>query len=226
MTHRVAPRRGSPRLARLFAALGCLAAAAGIAGAQARATKAASAPVADSLAIQPPTRQSWTSDKMRFGIGDIVTILISERTQASANLTDNNSETRLKQLGLDIEPPANPTGVSPNIKTNMEFDHTGNSRKRGEALRQNDFRSMISARVVAVSPTGMLQLRGHKLVNVDNNQQDVVVTGWVRPQDIAVGTNTIESSRIADAQIDYGQKGALGRPRTGLLSRLLGVLWP
>ena len=68
----------------------------------------------------------------------------------------------------------------------------------------------------------MLQISGHKLVDVDKNQQDVTVSGWIRPQDIAVGSNTVESARIADATINYVQKGALGRPRSGILGRVLG----
>ena len=76
---------------------GAMALATATLGAQARtgagAAKAAP-PVLDSLAAAPAQRQSWTSDKQRLGIGDIVTILIDERTLASANLTDNNSETK------------------------------------------------------------------------------------------------------------------------------------
>lgn len=194
--------------------------------AQGRGGKAAAAPVMDSLSLVPQGRQSWTSDKMRFQIGDIVTIVISERTLASANLTDNSSDARRKQLGLDIEPPAGPTGSSNNMTATVDVSSAGDSRKRGQVLRQNDFQSAVSARVVAVSPRGMLRIRGHKLVNVDKNQQDVVISGWVRPQDIAVGGNTVESARIADAEIQYAQKGALGRPRAGIISRLLGALWP
>jgi flagellar L-ring protein precursor FlgH len=196
--------------------------------AQARGGRGAAPPPPppDSLATQPPTRQSWTSDRMRYGIGDIVTVLIDERTAASANLTDNNSETRKKGLGLDIEPPSQPGAPSASTKVTMGFDNNGNSRKSGQALRQNEFRSVMSARVIGVSPTGMLRIRGHKLVNVDKNQQDVTVTGWIRPQDITVGSNTVESTRIADAEIDYGQKGALGAARTGILSKVLGIIWP
>ena len=190
-------------------------------------TKRPAAPVvADSFAIQPPSRASWTSDRQRYGIGDIVTILIDERTLASANLTDNNSESKQKSLGLDIAPPASPGAPSAAMKATMDFNQAGDSRKNGDAVRGNSFRSALSARVIAVSPTGMLQVRGKKSVNVDENQQDVTVTGWIRPQDIAVGTNIIESSRLADAEVVYGQKGALGKPRSGLLSRMLGALWP
>lgn len=217
-------RRG---LSHLAGAMVPIAIAASMAQAQARPAKPAAAKaIADSSMINPPVRQSWTSDKMRFGIGDIVTIIIRESTAASANLTDNNSETRKKTLGLDIEPPASPTGISTNVKMTMGFNNNGTSRKSGDAVRQNDFHTLMSARVIGVSPTGMLQIRGHKIVNVDKNQQDVTVKGWIRPQDITIGVNTIESSRIADAEIDYGQKGALGKPRSGLLSKILGALWP
>ena len=198
-------------------------------GAQARPATgrgAAQPPVLDSLAAAPSQRQSWTSDKPRLGIGDIVTILIDERTLAAANLSDNNSETRKKGLGLDVEPPGSPGKPSVGIKATADFNNDGSSRKQGEATRKNTFESEMSARVIAVSPTGMLRIRGHKLVNVDKNMQDVTVTGWIRPQDIAIATNTISSARIADAEVNYAQKGALGKPRSGILSRIFGAIWP
>jgi flagellar L-ring protein precursor FlgH len=195
--------------------------------AQARpGSKAAAPPVADSFALQPPVRQSWTSDKMRFLVGDIVTIIVNEQTSASANLTDNNTETRKKGMGLLIEPPSQPGVPTANTKVNMAFNNDGDSRKSGTALRTNTFSSTITARVVGVSPGGMLQIKAHKMVNVDKNQQDVTLSGWIRPQDIDAGSNTIASDRIADASIDYGQKGALGKPRSGLLSKVLGAIWP
>ena len=85
----------------------------------------------------------------------------------------------------------------------------------------------MSVRVIGVSPQGMLQIRGHKLVNIDKNQQDVVVTGWIRPQDVDVASNAVLSTKIADAQIEYAQKGgSLGTPRSGILSKVLGIIWP
>jgi flagellar L-ring protein precursor FlgH len=211
----------------LLLSLAASAAHAQAAPAAARGRPANAAPaMVDSLAAQPAMRQSWTSDKMRFGVGDIVTILIVERTAASANLTDNNTDNRKKGMDLHNQPPSSPGAPSSNVAVTMGFDNNGDSRKSGQALRQNDFRSTISARVIAVSPTGMLRIRGHKMVNVDKNQQDVTVTGWIRPQDVGVGNNSVESTRIADAEIDYGQKGALGTPKSGILSKVLGLVWP
>ena len=210
-------------IAQAAIAVALLAAACNPAAAQAKAKPADAAPVvADSFALQPPIRQSWTSDNMRYRIGDIVTIVIDENTTASANLTDNNSDSRKKGLGLDVEPPA---PGAPTTAT-INFNNNGDSQKSGTVLRQNGFTAQMSARVVSISPNGLLKITGHKLVNVDKSQQDVTLSGWIRSEDIVAGTNTVSSSRLADAEINYVQKGSLGTPRAGFLSKVLGALWP
>jgi flagellar L-ring protein precursor FlgH len=55
--------------------------------------------------------------------------------------------------------------------------------------------------------------------------QDILFTGWVRAQDVSA-TNAIESSRVADLQLGYTSPGNLGKPKQGIASKLLGVLWP
>ena len=123
--------------------------------------------------------------------------------------------------------PPSPGAPSANVDVSMDFNNNGNSRKAGLANRGNEFSSQMSVRVIGVSPQGMLQIRGHKLVNIDKNQQDVVVTGWIRPQDVDVASNAVLSTKIADAQIEYAQKGgSLGTPRSGILSKVLGIIWP
>jgi flagellar L-ring protein precursor FlgH len=219
--------RTATRLATLVATLVAMTVASRALEAQARGAAQPVKPVVlDSTTLDAPVRSSWTSDRVRFGVGDIITVLIDERTLAAATLTDNASDTRQKSMGLNVRPPASPTGLTPNVNVGVDVNNNGNSNKSGSAARQNTFKSEMSVRVVAVSPTGMVKISGHKTVNVDKNQQDVVLSGWVRPQDIAVGTNTVESARIADAELNYVQKGALVAPKSGIITRMLGALWP
>ena len=91
---------------------------------------------------------------MRYRIGDIVTILIDENTTASATLTDNNAETKKKGLGLDVEPP--PPALA--TTATLNFNNNGDSQKSGTVMRQNGFSAQISARVVAISPNGLLKI--------------------------------------------------------------------
>jgi flagellar L-ring protein precursor FlgH len=217
----------------LSSALLILVCAASVGGAQ--ATKAAgkapakgapAAPPVDSIAPQYSGRQSWTSDRFRLGVGDIVTVLVNDQTLASANTSTTASDQKKKALDFSIKPPDSPTKASTAISASAGFNNNGDSKQSGGATRNNVFQSTLSARVIAVSPTGMLQIRGRKMVNVDKNQQEVTLTGWIRPQDIDIGTNVVESTRVADADIVVTQKGSLGKPRSGLLSRVVGAIWP
>jgi flagellar L-ring protein precursor FlgH len=55
--------------------------------------------------------------------------------------------------------------------------------------------------------------------------QDIAFTGWVRAQDVST-SNVIESSRVADAQLGYASPGPLGKPKQGMITKILGAFWP
>ena len=78
---------------------------------------------------------------------------------------------------------------------------------------------------MAVAPNGLLQLKGTKNIDVDKSGQNIVFTGWVRPQDVSM-SNIVESNRVADAQLGYVSPGPLGKPAQGIVSKILGGLWP
>ncbi|MDQ8153264.1 MAG: flagellar basal body L-ring protein FlgH [Gemmatimonadota bacterium] len=204
----------------------CFTVAAPSALAQAAKKGAAPAPPVDSVAPQYTGRQSWTSDRYRLGVGDIVTVLVNDQTLASASTNNSATDIRAKELDFSIKPPDSPTKAATAIAATAGFNNNGDSKQTGEATRNNIFQSTLSARVIAVSPTGMLQIRGRKMVNVDRNQQEVTLTGWVRPQDIDIGSNMVESTRVADADIIVSQKGKLGKPKSGILSKIVGMVWP
>ena len=86
--------------------------------------------------------------------------------------------------------------------------------------------AQISARVIQVLPNGNLVVRGSREITVNYEKQYIIVQGVVRPEDISP-ENTVLSTYIADAKIDYTGKGDLSRQqRQGWLSRLIDVIWP
>lgn len=194
--------------------------------AQGRASTPGAKAMPDSSTATSNHLRSWTADNRPYVIGDIVTVVVVNRTSATANVRDVAADSRSKKLNADVQPPAGPTGASVPIDASVRFDQDGNSRRTGELLRGNEFRATVTTRVVAISPTGMLRLEGRSTLDVDRNTQDITVKGWTRPQDIAPGSNMVESSRLADASITYARKGSLGKPRTGIVSRILGMVWP
>ena len=169
-------------------------------------------------------RRSWTADRRDFVVGDIITVLLDEFTLASADLSDVAFDRRRRDVdiavggsGLAASIPATGAGFS----TRNDAD----SRRRGEASRANQFRGEISVRVTEIGPNGLMRVEGEKLVAVDKNQQEIQLSGWVRPEDVSAG-NLIESYRVGDAQLVYSSKGSLGKPKGGILGRILGAIWP
>ncbi len=225
------PGSATLRLAIPFLAVAVLGLSGRRAGAQATTTDPTGAPpnaaaAALTTAAEPvrAPRQSWTSARRAFTPGDVVTVLVDEYTLASANTGTSATDTRRRDLGLNGSFNSGLTGM--NARGNMSSNNASTSNQRGEAVRQNRFQSEMSVRIVAVdSASGLLQLKGSKLVDVDKNKQEITFTGWVRPQDVSA-QNQVESWRVADAQLLYTAKGSLGKPKGSIIGRIFGMLWP
>jgi flagellar L-ring protein precursor FlgH len=181
---------------------------------------AASAPAAGAHAASAaPARSSWVSDRRQFAVGDIITVLIDDYTISTAVKENLAQDTRNRGFGLSARLPS--TSQTANIDARNAADQT----QRGQARRENRFQNEMSVRVVGTGPNGLLQVKGTKKIDVDKQMQDLVFTGWVRAQDVSV-TNVVESSRVADAQLGYASPGNLGKPKQGIVSKVLGVVWP
>ncbi|MBC8088098.1 MAG: flagellar basal body L-ring protein FlgH [Phycisphaerae bacterium] len=177
------------------------------------------APAQTSVAL-PPARESWYADRRNFAVGDIVTILIDDYTITTAVKENLSTDSRGRNLGLTARLPSS-TSKSVGLQTNND----ASQNQRGAAKRENRFQNEMSVRVVAVGANGLLQLRGTKNIDVDKAKQDIVLTGWVRAQDISL-QNMVESARLADATIGYASPGNLAKPKQGIISKILGALWP
>lgn len=201
-------------------ASGLAAQAAPPAGAAAAPRGPSAMPPADSAPRRKAPR-SWTADRRDFAVGDIITVLVDENTAASANKANTATDRKSRKMGFDATLPAPAAGKNVGIASNND----GESRQNGEATRGNHFVGEISVKVVAIGKDGNLQIKGSKTVDVDKNKQLMTLSGWLRPQDVST-TDIAESSRVADAELVYTAQGSLGKPRGGILTRVLGVVWP
>ena len=178
-------------------------------------------PPADSTAPHRKPPRSWTSDRRDFAVGDIITILVDENTAASAQKANTATDRKSRKMDFDATLPAPAAGKNAGI----ESSNNGESRQDGQATRGNHFVGDIAVKVVAIGKEGNLQIKGSKTVDVDKNKQVMTLSGWLRPQDVST-TDVAASSRVADAQLVYTVQGSLGKTRSGILTRVLGVLWP
>ena len=176
------------------------------------------AAAADSTPVRK-IRESWTADRRNYVVGDLITVLIDDYTISTALKENVSTDSRTRGLSASARLPGSTKNVG------LDTRNTADQQQRGSARRENRFQNELSVRVVAITPNGLLELKGSKNINVDKSGQDIVFTGFVRPQDISAG-NMVESNRVADAQLGYLSPGPLGKPKQGIFSKILGALWP
>ena len=177
------------------------------------------------------------ADNKARRVGDIVTINIVENSRASK--AANTSTRRSNSINANTEALMgyeNPTNVpliggvfsSLNYQPNVgvRADYNSSFSGSGSTNRTENMNARISARIIQVLPNGNLVLRGTQEILVNNERQYITVQGVVRPHDISAD-NTVLSTYIADARIDYTGQGDLSRKqREGWLSRFFDTVWP
>jgi flagellar L-ring protein precursor FlgH len=178
----------------------------------------------DSAAATPPRPglASWTTDRRDFTVGDVITILVDERTIASAEKSNVDTQDRGTDARIGYAlPGVNGRRGDVTFRTRLDTE----SAARGQARRHDRLTTELSGRVVSVEPGGVLKVEATRTLRIDKQEQKVTLTGFARPHDISP-RNVIESWRLADAELLYQSKGDLGNPKRGMMSRILGVLWP
>ncbi len=184
------------------------------------AAPAAAKPVAPAPVTIAQSRASWYSDRLPLRVGDIVTIVVDEQTSASERVTTTATTSRLlhSQLGLNVDS-ALRIGPSKEFKTGLD----NSSNDDGSANRQGNLTSVLSARIVSIEASGVAKIEASKSVTVDGRLQEVKISGLIRPEDVSP-SNAVSSNRIAEAVISY--KGKKIGPRSGILGKILSILWP
>ena len=175
------------------------------------------------VSATPPVlrRASWFTDERVFRAGDIITIVVDERMEASERASKNarSSRSQANDLGIDdggfLALPFSALGFASAAD--------GTSRDIGEADRRGNLEGLLSVRIVGFEPNGLLRIRGERVIKLDGRAQTMSIEGVVRSDDVGP-SNFVRSSRVADATISYDGK-TIG-PSKGILGKILSIIWP
>jgi flagellar L-ring protein precursor FlgH len=118
--------------------------------------------------------------------------------------------------------------LPPGIDVNATGEGTGESSFQGGGSTNRSERLVATVATVVkkVLPNGNLFVEGHRVVLVNQEEQHLYVSGVVRPIDIDQ-ENSIVSSRIAEAQIEFVGRGVVSdNQNQGVVGRFLHFLWP
>lgn len=161
----------------------------------------------------PDMGMSLTSDSRAFRVGDVVTVMLQETTQASKRAGTSYS----KESSNNVAAPSLLGKVFPKASIGLGADNsfTGDAT----STQQNALTGAITVVVQEVLPTGLLRVAGEKVLTLNQGEEFVRLRGYLRAADIDAD-NQVSSLRIANARIAYSAQGTLADTQSaGWLSR-------
>lgn len=204
--------------------------------AYAAATPAAPVPASETGGAiwQPTLGLALYEDIKARHVGDTLTIVLLEETNASKNAKTNTK----KDDDVEMDAPVlfgspitfNAPGFVPLASNRDNTLAAAVSAKRqfsgeGTSTQGNSLTGSVTVTVHEVLPNGNLVVRGEKLLTLNQGDETVRISGIVRPADIRPD-NSVPSSQVGDARIIYAGRGALADAnRQGWLTRMLGSAW-
>ena len=154
-------------------------------------------------------------------LNDPVVVVVSVQTTA-AQSADSNYQ-RAFQTGSGI------TGLPGGLKTNTLgtlFNANSSTSLKGQGATDSNttFSTSLTGQVIAVLPSGNLVVEAQRKIFMNNQHEDVVVRGVVRPADIG-SSNTVASSQLSNLEIEMKGKGIISDSTRPLNPITKAILW-
>lgn len=176
----------------------------------------------DQASLWSGGRQSLLGDRRADTRGDILTVVIEIDESAEISNSSERSRSGSESLGIPslFGIPQRlderlPEGAS--LADAVSTNSSSNSAGDGSVRRNEKLTLRIAATIVNELSNGVLQIEGSQEVRVNFELRELIVTGFVRPQDIS-RQNEITYDKIAAARISYGGRGQITdvqQPRWG-----------
>ncbi|MCH8326922.1 MAG: flagellar basal body L-ring protein FlgH [Candidatus Marinimicrobia bacterium] len=167
--------------------------------------------------IAPP---SLYADQKARGIGDMVTILITENAKASRsseNVSDqDNAVTASGTITGNLLQFLPVFGLKSNLRAVSTIR---------EGTAQKDLLTgRIAAVITDITEDGLFEISGSKVININGERNLMTIKGLLRPRDIR-SDNTVFSYNVANSRIYYSKAGIPGKfIKRGSFQRLANLV--
>ena len=177
---------------------------------------------ADSIWNDTSTATLFTERRPTFVIGGIITVAVQERINASQQATLIGQK-QLQNQHRWAFPQGFKTGA-PNLQGQFQAQSQMQANDLGSTTRVGVIQFLVSARIEDILPNGNLIITAHKNFRVNDEENEMVLTGVVRQNDVSAD-NMVDSSRIADMRIDVMGTGPVSaRATAGIMTRIFNFL--
>lgn len=172
---------------------------------------------------------SLFTDVRSFGIGDLITVKVVEDSKAEHETTTDMERDSSFQTGFDAA--GGLASLIPSFATldpsKLAYQQTTSKHSGGGKTQRRDrVRFSVTAAVRQVLPNGDLFIEGDRVVKVNDEEHHYYVSGVARATDVN-GDNSIFSTKLAEAEIEFFGEGALSRKQQqGWFMQMLDWIWP
>ncbi|MFD0859984.1 flagellar basal body L-ring protein FlgH [Roseovarius aquimarinus] len=177
---------------------------------------------ADQASLWTAGQQSLLGDRRAMKRGDILTVVIEIDDEAEISNSTSRSRSGSESLGIPqlfglpqrVDEKL-PDGAS--LADAISINSASKSGGDGSVSRREELTLRVAATIMEVLPNGVLSIQGSQEVRVNYEMRELLVTGYVRPEDIS-RQNEITYDKIASARISYGGRGQITdmqQPRYG-----------
>jgi flagellar L-ring protein precursor FlgH len=163
------------------------------------------------------------SPQKGYKVGDIVNLIVLESSSAK-NLAGTKSDVKddlSAKLNHTIARLAPVIGTNVSANMALQNKYTGD----GSTTRGSNVTARIAAWVTEIMPNGNLNIKGMHRVEVNDELQEITITGLVRPKDIS-GNNTVYSYQVANANLSVKGTGSVADTSSpGWITRIFNWLF-
>jgi flagellar L-ring protein precursor FlgH len=176
----------------------------------------------DHASLWSASQQSLLGDRRASAPGDILTVVIEINDSAEMSNSSQRGRTGSQGMGVpqflgipQLIDERLPDGAS--MADAVDLQSSSAFQGSGSVSRNERLTLRVATTVIQRLPNGVLQIEGSQEVRVNSELRELIVTGYIRAEDIS-RRNEIAYDRIAGARISYGGRGIISqmqRPRYG-----------
>ncbi len=175
---------------------------------------------------------SLFKDYKASNVGDVVTVYLDPDSKLTGESGADTDVSRKGGVGGSLKAGWSGTNwKAGDYKGTASAELNNTSKGGGKTTRSGILTGTITARVVKVLPDGNLVIVGGREITVNDETQDLIISGIIQPRDIRYEPKKrryeVYSSCISDAKFVYRGRGVIDqRQRPGWFSNLFNVLSP
>ena len=183
---------------------------------------AAEQPTVGSLWSTQNILGDFSSDYKARNVNDTITILASVQTTAAQSGSVDSERTLTSSSSITGLLGRTPSAVNPLLSGQSSSVLKG----QGSTASNTTFSTSLTGQVIAVFPNGNLVVQAERQIFMNNQHENIIVRGLVRPGDIGPA-NTVASSALSNLEIEMKGKGIIAdgvRPPNPITRAILWLL--